>query len=114
MSQPPDDYNGLVKDGLIASILGGLAMTARLLMSEEPVTIGWVLRRLTAASITAVLVGYGVKDYIASESLRLCVIGGCGYCAPEITDYLIKYVKARGQKEINNVKVKPRGKKTKK
>jgi hypothetical protein len=114
MSQPPDDYNGLVKDGLIASILGGLAMTARLLMSEEPVTIGWVLRRLAAASITAVLVGYGVKDYIASESLRLCVIGGCGYCAPEITDYLIKYVKARGQKEINNVKVKSRGKKTKK
>ena len=114
MSQPPDDYNGLVKDGLIASILGGLAMTARLLMSEEPVTIGWVLRRLTAASITAVLVGYGVKDYITSESLRLGVIGGCGYCAPEITDYLIKYVKARGQKEVNNVKVKSRGKKTKK
>jgi len=79
-------------------------MTARLLMSEEPVTIGWVLRRLVAASITAVLVGYGVKDYIASESLRLCVIGGCGYCAPEITDYLIKYVKARGEKEIKSVK----------
>jgi hypothetical protein len=112
--KPPDDYNGLVKDGLIASILGGLAMTARLLMSEEPVTIGWVLRRLAAASITAVLVGYGVKDYIASESLRLGVIGGCGYCAPEITDYLIKYVKARGQKEVNNIKVKSRGKKTKK
>ena len=89
-------------------------MTARLLMSEEPVTIGWVVRRLAAASITAVLVGYGVKDYIASESLRLCVIGGCGYCAPEITDYLIKYVKARGQKEVNNIKVKSRGKKTKK
>jgi len=114
MSQPPEDYNGLVKDGLIASILGGLAMTARLLMSEEPVTIGWVLRRLAAASITAVLVGYGVKDYITSESLRLCVIGGCGYCAPEITDYLIKYVKARGEQEVKKVKGKSNGKKTKK
>lgn len=113
MSQPPEDINGLVKDGLIASILGGLAMTARLLMSQEPVTIGWVLRRLAAASITAVLIGYGVKDYIASESLRLCVIGGCGYCAPEITDYLIRYVKARGEKEVNNVKTKARGKKKK-
>jgi hypothetical protein len=111
--KPPEDINGLVKDGLIASILGGLAMTARLLMSEEPVTVGWVLRRLLAASITAVLVGYGVKDYIASESLRLCVIGGCGYCAPEITDYAIKYVKARGEKEVNNVKTKARGKKKK-
>jgi hypothetical protein len=114
MSQPPDDINGLVKDGLIASILGGLAMTARLLMSEEPVTIGWVLRRLAAASITAVLVGYGVKDYIASESLRMGVIGGCGYCAPEITDYLIKYVKARGEQEVKKVKGKSNGKKTKK
>ena len=112
--KPPEDINGLVKDGLIASILGGLAMTARLLMSQEPVTIGWVLRRLAAASITAVLVGYGVKDYIASESLRLCVIGGCGYCAPEITDYLIKYVKARGEQEVKKVKGKSNGKKTKK
>ena len=110
--KPPDDYNGLVKDGIIASILGGLAMTARLLMSEEPVTPGWVLRRLAAASITAVLVGYGIKDQIQSESLRLCVIGGCGYCAPEITDYLIKYVKARGEKEIKSVKgTSTRGKK---
>jgi hypothetical protein len=109
--KPPEDINGLVKDGLIASILGGLAMTARLLMSEEPVTIGWVLRRLAAASITAVLVGYGVKDYISSESLRLCVIGGCGYCAPEITDYLIKYVKARGEQEVKKVKGKTNGKK---
>ena len=109
--KPPDDYNGLVKDGIIASILGGLAMTARLLMSEEPVTPGWVLRRLLAASITAVLVGYGVKDYIQSESLRLCVIGGCGYCAPEITDYLIKYVKARGENELKKVKSKTNGKK---
>ena len=112
--KPPEDINGLVKDGLIASILGGLAMTARLLMSEEPVTVGWVLRRLAAASITAVLVGYGVKDYIASESLRLCVIGGCGYCAPEITDYAIKYVKARGEQEVKKVKGKSNGKKTKK
>jgi hypothetical protein len=64
-----------------------------------------------AASITAVLVGYGVKDYIQSESLRLCVIGGCGYCAPEITDYLIKYVKSRGENELKKVKSKTNGKK---
>jgi len=104
-----EDLNGLVKDGVIASILGGLAMTARLLMSEEPVTVGWVIRRLFAASITAVMIGYGIKDHIQSESLRLCVIGGCGYCAPEICDYLIKYVKARGDNELK--KVKSRGKK---
>ena len=109
MKPGTEDLNGLVKDGVIASILGGLAMTARLLMSEEPVTVGWVIRRLFAASITAVMIGYGIKDHIQSESLRLCVIGGCGYCAPEICDYLIKYVKARGDNELK--KVKNRGKK---
>ena len=109
--KPPEEINSLVKDGIIASILGGLAMTARLLMSQEPVTICWVIRRLLAASITAVLVGYGIKDQIQSESLRLCVIGGCGYCAPEITDYLIKYVKASGENELKKVKGKSNGKK---
>ena len=110
MKPSGEDLNGLIKDGLIASILGGLAMTARLLMSEEPVSIGWVLRRLVAASITAVIVGLGVKDQIESESLRLCVIGGCAYCTPEITDYLIKYVKARGEKEVKTVRSRANGK----
>ena len=111
MSQPPEDFTGLAKDGLVAFILGGLAMTARLLLSETPVTAGWVIRRLLAASITAVVVGFGVKEYIASESLRLCVIGGCGYCAPEIVDGLIRYVKARGDNEIKKVNGKTNGKK---
>jgi hypothetical protein len=100
----PDDFNGLVKDGLIASVLGGLAMTARLLLSTEPVSLGWVVRRLSAASITAVLVGFGIKDQIQSESLRLCVIGICGYATPEVCDFLIKYLKARGEKELGNEK----------
>jgi len=93
-----------VKDGLIASVLGGLAMTARLLLSTDPVSLGWVLRRLAAASITAVLVGFGIKDQIQSESLRLCVIGICGYATPEVCDFLIKYLKARGEKELGNEK----------
>lgn len=104
MKPIPDDFNGLVKDGLIASVLGGLAMTARLLLSTEPVSLGWVVRRLAAASITAVLVGFGIKDQIQSESLRLCVIGICGYATPEVCDFLIKYLKARGEKELGNEK----------
>lgn len=104
MKPIPDDFNGLVKDGLIASVLGGLAMTARLLLSTEPVSLGWVVRRLSAASITAVLVGFGIKDQIQSESLRLCVIGICGYATPEVCDFLIKYLKARGEKELGNEK----------
>jgi len=115
MSPPPPIENestqSLVKDGLVASILGGLAMTARLLLSTEPVTVGWVLRRITAAAITAAIVGYAITDHIASPSLRMGVVGAAGYAAPEALDYLIKILKARGEAEVAKVTKKPNDKK---
>lgn len=87
-------------------------MVSRLLMSTEPVSFGWVVRRVTAAAITAALVGYGIQDQIQSPGLRMGVIGACGYCAPEIMDWVVRYVKARGEKEVGAVtaKLKPHGK----
>jgi uncharacterized protein YlxP (DUF503 family) len=115
MSPPPpvdgDATQSLVKDGLVASILGGLAMTARLLLSTEPVTPGWVLRRITAAAITAALVGYGIQDHISSPGLKMAAIGAAGYAAPEVMDYVLKYIKARGEAEVAKVTKKPHGKK---
>jgi len=114
MSPPPpidnDSTQSLVKDGLVASILGGLSMTARLLLSQEPVTPGWVLRRITAAAITAALVGYAITDHISSPGLRMGVVGAAGYAAPEVMDYVLKYLKARGDAEVAKV-TKPNGKK---
>lgn len=92
-----------VKDGVIASVLGGLAMTARILLSTEPVSIGFVVRRFFAASITAMLVGLGTKDHFSSTGLWLAVSGGAGYAAPEVTDYLLKYVKAKGDAKLKEV-----------
>jgi len=115
MSPPPPIDNeatqSLVKDGLVASILGGLAMTARLLLSTEPVSIGWVLRRITAAAITAALVGYAITDHISSPGLRMGVVGAAGYAAPEVMDYVLKYLKARGEAEVAKVTKKPNDKK---
>jgi hypothetical protein len=115
MSPPPpidsDSTQSLVKDGLVASILGGLAMTARLLLSTEPVSLGWVLRRITAAAITAALVGYAITDHIASPGLRMGVVGAAGYAAPEVMDYVLKYIKARGEAEVAKVTKKPNAKK---
>ena len=111
---PPVDSEqtqALVKDGLIASILGGLAMTARLLLSTEPVSPGWVFRRITAAAITAALVGYAIQDHIASPGLRMAAVGAAGYAAPEVMDYVLQYIKARGQAEVAKVTKKPNGKK---
>jgi hypothetical protein len=112
---PPIDPESLpkeLKDGIVASVLGGLAMTARLLLSTEPVSLGWVVRRVLAAAITAALVGYGIQDHIQSPGLRMGVVGAAGYAAPECLDYLMKYIKARGEKEVAAVvgKPKPHGK----
>ena len=107
---PPIDHDNtqaIVKDGLVASILGGLAMTARLLLSTEPVSIGWVVRRVSAAAIVAAVVGYGIQDHISSPGLRMAVVGAAGYAAPEVLDYLLKYIKARGDAEISKVTKKP-------
>jgi len=99
----PDDIPPELKDGVVASILGGLAMTARLLLSTEPVTVGWVIRRVLAAAITAALVGYAVQDHIHSTGLRMAAVGAAGYAAPECLDYLLKYVKAKGEAEVAKV-----------
>ena len=112
---PPIDPESLpkeLKDGVVASVLGGLAMTARLLLSTEPVSLGWVVRRVLAAAITAALVGYGIQDHIQSPGLRMAVVGAAGYAAPECLDYLMRYIKARGEKEVGAVtaKLKPHGK----
>ena len=103
----PESVPKELKDGVVASILGGLAMTARLLLSTEPVTLGWVVRRVLAAAITAALVGYGIQDHIASPGLRMAVVGAAGYAAPECLDYLMRYVKARGEREVAAVEGKP-------
>ena len=103
----PESVPKELKDGIVASILGGLAMTARLLLSTEPVTLGWVVRRVLAAAITAALVGYGIQDHISSPGLRMAVVGAAGYAAPECLDYLMRYIKARGEKEVASVAGKP-------
>jgi len=99
----PDDYQQVVKDGVIASALGSGAMVARLLLSTEPVSPGWVIRRIFAAAITAAFVGWAVTEHIQSIPLRFAAVGASGYAAPEVLDYLLRYIKARGEKEIASV-----------
>jgi hypothetical protein len=100
-----------IKDAIIASILGGFAMAARILLSTEPVTFGYAVRRFLAASITASLVGLGTKDYFSSQGLWLAVVGGSGYAAPEVADYFLRWVKAKGEQKVKEA---TRGIKTKK
>jgi hypothetical protein len=41
----------------------------------------------------------------------MAAIGAAGYSAPECLDYVLKYVKARGEAEVAKVTKKPNGKK---
>ncbi|CAB4202878.1 hypothetical protein UFOVP1370_44 [uncultured Caudovirales phage] len=107
----PDDIPREVKDGVVAGVLGGLAMVARLLLSTEPVSPGWVVRRVLAAAITAALVGYAIQEHIQSPGLRMGVVGASGYAAPECLDYLMKYIKAKGKAEVAKVSKTANGKK---
>ena len=113
MSPPPpidpESFPKELKDGVIASILGGLAMTARLLLSTEPVSVGWVVRRVLGAAVSAALVGYAIADLIESPGLKMGVVGAAGYAAPECLDYLMRYIKSKGDAEVGAEK-KPHGK----
>jgi hypothetical protein len=107
----PEEIPPEVKDGVVAAVLGGLAMCARLLLSTTPVSAGWVIRRVLAAGITSCVAGYAIAEHIQSPGLRMGAIGAIGYCAPEALDYLLKAFKARAEKEVGEIAgKKPNGK----
>ena len=107
MSPPPpfnpEDIPREARDGFVASIIGALAMTARLLLSEDKQTWSWVARRVMAASITAVLANYALIDYISSDSLRTAAVGGLAYASPEALDALLRAIKARANREADRI-----------
>ena len=96
----PDQVPQEVKDGLVAGVLGSLAMAARLLLSTEPVTLGWVIRRIFAAGITALFVGFFLQEHVSSVPLRYAIIGVCGYSAPEVADYAARWLKGKMGQEV--------------
>lgn len=113
--RPPDaDMTGMAKDSVISGILGGAAMAARMLLSDEPLSLAWIIRRAAAAMITAAIVGLVAQDYITSKGALYASIGAAGAVAPEIMEYLIKYVRARGEKELSHATLKTNKRKRRK
>ena len=107
----PEDIPKEAREGFAAGIIGAMAMTARLLLSQDKQTWGWAARRVAAASITAVLSNYAAQDYITSNSLRTAAVGAISYASPEALDALLRWIKARAEREVEKVsKSKPNGK----
>ena len=87
-----------------AAVSGGLglgAAIARHLLSLERHSWGCLMRRLFVASFTAALVGLGVRDLIDSEGLRFAAAGAMAFAAPEVLDYLLAYIRKKGQKAVD-------------
>ena len=93
-----------IKAGIIAAALGGSAMIARLLLQSERASLGFIVRSSFAACVTAYFVNLGARDYITSESLRVCVCGIAGFAAPEIQNYGLEFLKAKMQGKVAEAK----------
>lgn len=107
----PEDYQAIVKDSLIASVLGAGGMVARMLLSTEPLTFGWIVRRLIAASLIGIFAGFALQEHVTSLVMRFACIGLAGAAANEIMEGAIKWLKNRINKEVDDVtKVKSNGK----
>jgi hypothetical protein len=104
----PEDIPKEAREGFVAGIIGAMAMTARLLLSEDRQTWAWVARRVCAASITAVMANYGLADYITSDSMRTAAVGGLAYASPEALDALLRAIKARANREADRIAGNPK------
>ena len=93
-----------IKAGIIAAALGGSAMIARLLLQKERASLGFILRSSIAACVTAYFVNLAARDYITSESLRVCVCGIAGFAAPEIQNYGLQFIEAKFKGKVSEAK----------
>ena len=93
-----------IKAGIIAAALGGSAMIARLLLQKERASLGFILRSSIAACVTAYFVNLAARDYITSESLRVCICGIAGFAAPEIQNYGLQFIEAKFKGKVSEAK----------
>jgi hypothetical protein len=100
----PDEVNQVLADGAKASALGAGAMTARLLLSTEKQSLGYVARRIMVACIVGFFASMVVREYIHSISLQFAAVGALSYAAPEVCDYVLQYIRAKGQAQVSAAK----------
>lgn len=109
MSSPPASPSGFeaitsgegIKEGIIASALGGSGLIARQVLSTEKKSWGWLLRSGVAAMVCAYYVNLASKSYIQDENLRICVIGLAGFCSPELLNYGLQFIEAKLKAKVD-------------
>jgi len=103
-----------VRQGIIASILGMAAMIARLLMSTDKASLGYIARSSVAAGLTAYFVNQASKSYVEQENLRVFICGVAGFASPEILSYGLAWLKAKMQGKVAEAQAQVKGGKPRK
>ena len=96
----PNDGDKLAGEAMRFLPIGAAAMLARILMSQEKVSIGWVVRRMFFAGVTACLVGWATDGYLTSQGLRFAAVGLAGYAAPEVADFALAYLRKNAENKL--------------
>ncbi len=102
MSMDPTP-NDLLKDAITSAGIGGAGAAARAALSKNKtdwVTLG---KHIFAGGVTAVFVGFALKDMISSETLRYAVMGVASVIAPELFESLIDAAPAIVKKLVGKV-----------
>ena len=110
MKPPADQLSDTVRSGIIATTLGMLGMSAKLLLSDEKVGWGKAIRHTLAAGVTAFIVGQALVDVQISSGIKMALLGISGASATEIIDFAIRWVKAKGNSEVSKIKTNGRKK----
>ena len=97
----PNDGDKLAQEAMRFLPIGAAAMLARILMSQDKVSVGWVARRLFFAAVTACLVGWATDGYLQSQGLRFAAVGLAGYAAPEVADFALSYLRKRAEEKLS-------------
>lgn len=97
----PNDGDKLAAEAMRFLPIGAAAMLARILMSQERVSPGWVIRRMFFAGVTACLVGWATDGYLTSQGLRFAAVGLAGYAAPEVADFALAYLRKRAEEKLS-------------
>lgn len=91
--QPPEDPGSLFNDGVKAVSIGFLAGVARVMLTTEKQTVGYVARRMGVACIVGFFSSMFVGEYVSSVKLQFCCVGVLSYAAPEVCDFTLGLVR---------------------
>lgn len=94
LTPPPEGFD--FQGAITSLLLGGSAMLARLLTMERA-SLAFIVRGVLTAGIAAYFVGEATKELIPQKGLWMASIGAAGYGSPELLNYLLRIIKAKGE-----------------